>query len=1636
MSKSLDIAIIGMAGAYAGAKDAATFWQNILDGVDAVAEAGPEWAGPYVDAGSKANDRIYTTKGGFLRDLAEVDLSELGVMPNTLDGGEPDHMLALRFARDALADSGYLKKHFDRERIGIVLGRGTYANRGILTMVQHGMIMDQTMELIRGLRPDLTADELAKLKAQFKKQLPPYNAEMVGLLTPNVIAGLIANRLDLMGPNFIVDAACASSLIAIELAAREINSGRCDMMITGGVQAQCPPQLYMQFCQLGALSHGQLRPFQKGADGTLLGEGVGVLVLKKLSLAEADGDRIYAVIKGIGSASDGKAKGLLTPRLEGEVLALKRAYESSGIDPATIGLVEAHGTGTRVGDKTEIESLSTLFGKRVGDLPTIALGSVKSMISHCLPAAGSASMIKTALALHHKVLPPMLCDEVDPDLNIEKTPFYINTEARPWIHAGPHPRRAGVNAFGFGGINAHIILEEYRPTHPVVHPDGAGLLHVPGHSELVTLAATSVAELADLVRQLVEHARGPSKPSLAMLAKASSQQAIGEHRLAVVASDPADLATKLEQALAKLTRSDVGPFKIRAAIHYGRGPVPGKVCFVFPGEGAQYGGMLADLCLNFPQIREWFDFIDESSVKRDGARRSPIVFPAPTGLSSAIRERLDSDLYEMDVAAETVFAASIGMYTLLEDLGFKPDAMLGHSTGENTALTACGVRRYDRRDEIADTVRDLNRIYRELDREGRIVEGSLLTIGALKPAARSELLRQFGTGDSPIRVAMDNCPNQLVLFGSRFDIADLKEKLSADGAICAELPFGRAYHTSLFAPVADAYREYYADLAFGPGKATLYSAQSVGPFPTDAADIRELACRQWESPVRFTETIEKLYADGVRVFVEVGPSGNLTSFIGDTLREKDDVISLSTNSRRKAGVTHLHQTLAQLFAIGVGFDSQQLYANRQIPALTLVAAPSAAPKAKPKIKLQMPLIHLPDDVRPMPETRIVVTQAPSPAPAPVAAPVTAAVTVPVPAAVPATPADPRLEVLKSHFSLMQEFLDSQSRVLDGFAGGAVAVDPAAAERADPARPDPNRYPLLGRVLSQDGAKLVCERRYDLASDLFLRDHALGSAPSAQQSDLLALSVIPFTFSMEIVAEAACLLTGDALQFIGLDTSRGHRWLGLDGGTLDLRIVAERAAADPAQPGIERVSVRLFQSGVGGPAGGVLVFEAIALLGAGFPAAPPVRPWSAPDSRPSRNNPDGSLYSRGMFHGPRLQGVTSVRRWSDEAIEADMVTIATHDYFRFTTQPQFRTDPALLDAAGQVVGYWLTERYTWGFNCFPYHVGAFRQYAPMPPARTKVICRCDVKMTDPLRIEAHFDVLDGNGRLLMRATNWEDRKFTVPERYYGFRMAPQTGFLSEPYQADTLAAAGIVARKVPAFDDGFLDQGFSIWKRVLANLVLDENERRDWYALPVTGPQREAWLLGRVAAKDAVRVWLQQTQGVRVAPADIVLGSGSDGLPQLLRINGVALHSLPSISISEHGGHALAACSGPGLAVGIDYRRLDRPLAEDPVAAQLASAERSRFVASLGAAEQDRAAAALAAAKRAVARSAGREIAQHAADWQVVDGAVPHASAPVGAVMVRHGGVDHPVALHLGHDSVFALSLLPLSASSGPRTAMA
>lgn len=457
-----DIAIIGMAGLFPGAADADTYWANIVAGRCCITEHPSPDARQMLDPKPKEFARVYTIRGGFLGPLATFDPVAHGVMPDAVPGADPDHFLALRVAARALADAGFNRKPFPRERTDVIVGHGTYVNPGNVNWIQHGVMLDQCAALFRQLHPDASETEVGAFRDALRKSLPPLSPETIPGLIPNIISGRIANRLDLMGANYVVDAACASSLLAVDHAVKNLLLGRADVALVGGVQACVPLAVIMIFSMLNALTrHDAPRPFSADADGTLLSEGIGFVVLKRLADARRDGDRVYAVIKGTGVASDGRAQGLLAPRLAGETLAIQRAYEAAEVDPATVGLVEAHGTGLPLGDATEIHALRAVFGGRQGRCATCALGSVKSMIGHCIPAAGMASLIKTALALHHRVLPPTLGGErPNPELGLGDSPFYLNTETRPWIHAGPTPRRAGVSSMGFGGINTHCVLEE------------------------------------------------------------------------------------------------------------------------------------------------------------------------------------------------------------------------------------------------------------------------------------------------------------------------------------------------------------------------------------------------------------------------------------------------------------------------------------------------------------------------------------------------------------------------------------------------------------------------------------------------------------------------------------------------------------------------------------------------------------------------------------------------------------------------------------------------------------------------------------------------------------------------------------------------------------------------------------------------------------------------------------------------------------------------------------------------------------------------------------------------------------------------------------------------------------------------
>jgi len=456
------VAIVGMAVLLPGAPDLESYWRNLVDGVDAITDVpAHRWDPEFYDPAGTGPDRVYCRRGGFVDAYAEVDAAGFGIMPHAVAGTEPDQLIALRVAAAAIADAGGPDRLGAPDRVGVVLGRGGYLTPGLVRLDQRVRTTRQLVRTLAELLPEVDPARLERVREAFLARLGPHRPEAAIGLVPNLAASRVANRLDLRGPAYTVDAACASSLIAVDQAVTELATGRCDAVLAGGVHHCHDITLWSVFAQLRALSRRQaIRPFDRRADGILIGEGTGVVVLKRLADAARDGDRVYAVVRGTGVASDGRGASLFNPEPAGQARAVRRAWASAGLDPTApgaLGLLEAHGTGTPAGDTAELVTVADVFGPP-GTGPRAVIGSVKSMIGHAMPAAGVAGLVKAALAVHRGVLPPTLhCDDPRPEL--DRTRFAPTATARPW-ERGHAPRRAGVNAFGFGGINAHVVLEE------------------------------------------------------------------------------------------------------------------------------------------------------------------------------------------------------------------------------------------------------------------------------------------------------------------------------------------------------------------------------------------------------------------------------------------------------------------------------------------------------------------------------------------------------------------------------------------------------------------------------------------------------------------------------------------------------------------------------------------------------------------------------------------------------------------------------------------------------------------------------------------------------------------------------------------------------------------------------------------------------------------------------------------------------------------------------------------------------------------------------------------------------------------------------------------------------------------------
>ena len=903
---SADIAIIGMSCLLPGANLVEDYWDNILDKFDAITEIPRDrwdWR-LYFDENRDAEDKVYSKWGGFLDHLA-FDPASYGMPPKSVASVDPLQLMALDVARRALTDAGYENREFDREKASVIIGASGGAG-------------DVGMQY--GLRAELPRFK-GDLPRELADRLPQWTEDTFPGILINVVAGRIANRLNFGGANFTIDAACAASLAAVHQGVNSLLTGQSSLVIAGGVDTMQGPFGYLCFSKTKALSpRGRSRTFDKSADGIVISEGLGMLVMKRLADAERDGDRVYAVIKGIAASSDGKARGLTAPLPAGQLRAMRRAYTQAGFGPDTVELFEAHGTGTVAGDTAELESTTRLIREAGGRPHQAAVGSVKSLIGHTKATAGAAGLIKAVLSLYHRVLPAHYgCEQPNDVLQAPECPVYVLEEARPWLSRSDRPRRAAVSAFGFGGSNFHAVLEEYRSEYrPWLRP--APRRRWP--AELLLWSAEDRRLLIERVIALGRELQTGASVELRDLAyNLAREWRPGLETLAIVAADTNDLMAKLTAARSHL-ESQNG--KLPPGIYFGGARDPGaKLAVLFSGQGSQYPDMFGRLAVYFPVLSETLSeadrLLEERFAARFGAHASLGQFIYPRGAySEKDKAAAAAALRSTDVAQPALGAVEAGLWGLLRQFGLRPDMLGGHSYGEFVALYAAGMIDFASLMELSES---RGRFIVDAAKDADLDLGTMAAVQAARP-----VVEKIIAGVDHVLLANHNAPEQCVISGSTSGIKTAVEKIAAAGFEVSGIPVAAGFHSPCVAPATPALGKVIEMTHWRDGEIPVYSNTTAEPHARELDAVRRTMTEHLVRPVEFVSEVEAMYRDGARTFLELGPKSVLSRLVDRILGDRPHLsIAIDGNGGGIAGLLHAY---AQLVCAGVALNVTDLFAGR------------------------------------------------------------------------------------------------------------------------------------------------------------------------------------------------------------------------------------------------------------------------------------------------------------------------------------------------------------------------------------------------------------------------------------------------------------------------------------------------------------------------------------------------------------------------------------------------------------------------------------------------------------------------------------------------------------------------------------
>ncbi|KPL90187.1 hybrid non-ribosomal peptide synthetase/type I polyketide synthase [Herpetosiphon geysericola] len=840
------IAIIGMACRLPDAATPEEFWANLVAGVDSVRQLPRERLDGLASPAPQGQ-----AWGSQLDAVSYFDPSFFKLSPAEAAAMDPQQRILLELAYHALERAGYAAQRREQRRVGVFIGVGEASYQELLL-------------------PLLANSE----------QLHPSAA--TGNMR-NLIAGRIAHCLDLNGPAIAIDTACSSTLVALHLARTSLLVGDCDLAIVGGINLNLTETPFQLLDRAGALSpSGRCRAFDDAADGIVLGEGAGILIIERLSKAQHHGDNVLALIRGSAINNDGRSLSPMAPNPLRQAEALRQAYTEAQIDPASVSYIEAHGTGTAIGDPTEARSLAQIFPPASNAAPRL-IGSVKTNLGHLLNAAGIPALIKVILMLQQRQIPPSL-HYTTPNHRFELEPagMAINTTLQAW--QGPQPLRAGVNSFGFGGTNAHIILEE-APPNPVAENAEAML-------QLIPISARNEQALRQLAAGLAERIRVEHSLCVADLYFSLAEREVFAQRAAIVSADLAAVATSLEHYAAGTVEPSllVGPLVTKRR----------KVVLMFAGQGAQYPQQGALLYQREAMFKDTFDAASEQLGLIKGRTLLEWCFAADVE---------SADLADTEVTQPLLVAFEVALARLVLSWGLKPDAVVGHSVGELAAACIAGVLSFE---AVLELARARGQLMASLAEPGMMA-------AVFAPEALVAALVAQQT--APLSIAAYNTPNQVVISGTRSAVKRTLEQLERDGFNAVIVNHTMAYHSPLTQPAVQAIAEAASALEPTIPAIPLLSSITVewmrGPAKLDAT----YWASQVVAPVRFAPALEQLIAEGFDIFIEIGPGSTLAAFARQILAGREFGWSVEALLRRgEDDQATIRNAIGRLWVHGVDFD--------------------------------------------------------------------------------------------------------------------------------------------------------------------------------------------------------------------------------------------------------------------------------------------------------------------------------------------------------------------------------------------------------------------------------------------------------------------------------------------------------------------------------------------------------------------------------------------------------------------------------------------------------------------------------------------------------------------------------------------